>query len=318
MGMERVTLGGTGLSIAPLMFGGNVFGWTADEAMSFRLLDAFVDAGFNAIDTADVYSRWVPGHVGGESETIIGAWMKARGARNRVVIATKVGMELGPDRTGLSPRWIAQSVEDSLKRLGTDHIDLYQAHRPDPSVPIAETLGAFQRLIEQGKVRAIGASNYDATQLAEALDAAEAQGLPRYATLQPKYNLMDRAEFEAALQPLCVARNVAVIPFYGVAAGFLTGKYRSAADIEGRPRAKALAAYANDRGWRVIAALDAVAARLHAAPVEVAIAWLRTRPALAAPIASATSPEQLAALLRGATLALDAEALAALEAASAE
>jgi aryl-alcohol dehydrogenase-like predicted oxidoreductase len=318
MTMERVALGGTGLSIAPLMFGGNVFGWTADEAMSFRLLDAFADAGFNAIDTADVYSRWVPGHVGGESETIIGAWMKARGARNRVVIATKVGMELGPERTGLSPRWIAQSVEDSLKRLGTDHIDLYQAHRPDPSVPIAETLGAFQRLIEQGKVRAIGASNYDAAQLAEALDVAEAQGLPRYATLQPKYNLMDRAEFEAALQPLCVARNVAVIPFYGVAAGFLTGKYRSAADIEGRPRAKALAAYANERGWRVIAALDAVATRLGAAPVEVAIAWLRTRPALAAPIASATSPEQLAALLRGATLSLDAEAIAALEAASAE
>ena len=316
--MDRVALGSTGLSIAPLMFGGNVFGWTADEAMSFRLLDAFVDAGFNAIDTADVYSRWVPGHVGGESETIIGAWMKARGARHRVVIATKVGMELGPDRTGLSPRWIAQSVEDSLKRLGTDHIDLYQAHRPDPAVPIAETLGAFQRLIEQGKVRAIGASNYDATQLAEALDVAEAQSLPRYATLQPKYNLMDRAEFEAALQPLCVARNVAVIPFYGVAAGFLTGKYRSASDIEGRPRAKALAAYANDRGWTVIAALDAVASRLHAAPVEVAIAWLRTRPALAAPIASATSPEQLAALLRGATLALDAEAIAALDAASAE
>ncbi len=315
--MERVALGGTGLSIAPLMFGGNVFGWTADEAMSFRLLDAFVDAGFNAIDTADVYSRWVPGHVGGESETIIGAWMKARGARNRVVIATKVGMELGPDRTGLSPRWIAQSVDDSLKRLGTDHIDLYQAHRPDPEVPIAETLGAFQRLIEQGKVRAIGASNYDATQLAEALDTAEAQGLPRYATLQPKYNLMDRAEFEAALQPLCVARQVAVIPFYGVAAGFLTGKYRSAADIEGRPRAKALAAYANDRGWRVIAALDAVASRLGATPVEVAIAWLRTRPALAAPIASATSPDQLAALLRGAALSLDAEAIAALDAASA-
>lgn len=317
MAPERHPLGGTGLSIAPLMFGGNVFGWTADEAMSFRLLDAFVDAGFNAIDTADVYSRWVPGHVGGESETIIGAWMKDRGARHRVMIATKVGMELAPDRTGLSPRWIAQSVEDSLRRLGTDHIDLYQAHRPDPSVPIAETLGAFQRLIEQGKVRAIGASNYDAAQLAEALDVAEAQGLPRYATLQPKYNLMDRAEFEEALQPLCVARNVAVIPFYGVAAGFLTGKYRSAADIEGRPRAKALAAYANDRGWRVIAALDAVAARLGAAPVEVAIAWLRTRPALAAPIASATSPEQLAALLRGATLALDAAAIAALDAASA-
>ncbi len=317
MAPERHPLGGTGLSIAPLMFGGNVFGWTADEAMSFRLLDAFVDAGFNAIDTADVYSRWVPGHVGGESETIIGAWMKARGARHRVMIATKVGMELGPDRTGLSPRWIAQSVEDSLKRLGTDHIDLYQAHRPDPAVPIAETLGAFQRLIEQGKVRAIGASNYDAAQLAEALDVAEAQGLPRYATLQPKYNLMDRAEFEDALQPLCVARQVAVIPFYGVAAGFLTGKYRSPADIEGRPRAKALAAYANDRGWRVIAALDAVAARLGAAPVEVAIAWLRTRPALAAPIASATSPEQLAALLRGATLALDAAAIATLDAASA-
>lgn len=317
MAPERHPLGGTGLSIAPLMFGGNVFGWTADEAMSFRLLDAFVDAGFNAIDTADVYSRWVPGHVGGESETIIGAWMKARGARHRVMIATKVGMELAPDRTGLSPRWIAQSVEDSLKRLGTDHIDLYQAHRPDPAVPIAETLGAFQRLIEQGKVRAIGASNYDAAQLAEALDVAEAQGLPRYATLQPKYNLMDRAEFEDALQPLCVARHVAVIPFYGVAAGFLTGKYRSPADIEGRPRAKALAAYANDRGWRVIAALDAVAARLGAAPVEVAIAWLRTRPALAAPIASATSPEQLAALLRGATLALDAAAIATLDAASA-
>lgn len=317
MAPERHPLGGTGLSIAPLMFGGNVFGWTADEAMSFRLLDAFVDAGFNAIDTADVYSRWVPGHVGGESETIIGAWMKARGARHRVMIATKVGMELAPDRTGLSPRWIAQSVEDSLKRLGTDHIDLYQAHRPDPAVPIAETLGAFQRLIEQGKVRAIGASNYDAAQLAEALDVAEAQGLPRYATLQPKYNLMDRAEFEDALQPLCVARQVAVIPFYGVAAGFLTGKYRSPADIEGRPRAKALAAYANDRGWRVIAALDAVAARLGAAPVEVAIAWLRTRPALAAPIASATSPEQLAALLRGATLALDAAAIATLDAASA-
>ena len=315
--MEQVTLGGTGIAIAPLMFGGNVFGWTADEAMSFRLLDAFVDAGFNAIDTADVYSRWVPGHIGGESETIIGAWLKARGSRGRVMIATKVGMELAPDRTGLSPRWVTQSVEDSLKRLGTDHIDLYQAHRPDPSVPIAETLGAFQRLIEQGKVRAIGASNYDATQLGEALDVAEAHGLPRYATLQPKYNLMDRAEFEEALQPLCVARNVAVIPFYGVAAGFLTGKYRNAADIEGRPRAKALAAYANDRGWRVIAALDAVAARIGAAPVEVAIAWLRTRPALVAPIASATSPEQLAVLLRGATLALDADAIATLDAASA-
>ena len=317
MAPERQPLGRSGLSIAPLMFGGNVFGWTADEAMSFRLLDAFVDAGFNAIDTADVYSRWVPGHVGGESETILGTWMKARGTRNRVVVATKVGMELAPDRKGLSPAWIARSVEDSLRRLGIDCIDLYQAHKPDPEVPIAETLGAFARLIEQGKVRAIGASNYDATQLRDALDVAAAQNLPAFATLQPKYNLMDRAEFEAALQPLCVERGIAVIPFYGVAAGFLTGKYRSAADIEGRPRARALAAYANERGWRVIAALDAVATRLGAAPVEVAIAWLRTRPALAAPIASATSPDQLAALLRGAVLALDAEALAALDAASA-
>jgi aryl-alcohol dehydrogenase-like predicted oxidoreductase len=317
MAPERRPLGRSGLSIAPLMFGGNVFGWTADEAMSFRLLDAFLDAGFNAIDTADVYSRWVPGHVGGESETILGAWMKARGTRSRIVLATKVGMELAPDRKGLSPAWIARSVEDSLQRLGTDHIDLYQAHKPDPEVPIAETLGAFARLIEQGKVRAIGASNYDATQLREALDVAAAQDLPAFTTLQPKYNLMDRAEFEEALQPLCVERGIAVIPFYGVASGFLTGKYRSAADIEGRPRARALAAYANDRGWRVIAALDAVATRLGVAPVEVAIAWLRTRPALAAPIASATTPDQLAALLRGAVLALDGDALAALDAASA-
>ena len=309
-------LGTTGLAIAPLVLGTNVFGWTADKDATFRILDAFVAEGFNALDTADAYSRWVPGHQGGESESLIGAWMKARGTRNRVVIATKVGWEMGGDNKGLRAPYILRAVEDSLRRLGTDHIDLYQAHKPDPETPIAETLGAFGKLIEQGKVRAIGGSNYDATQLREALDTARSNGLPAFATLQPRYNLADRAGFEEALQPLCVAEGIAVIPFYSLAAGFLTGKYRSEADLAGRARGGTVKQYMTPRGQRILAALDAVAASHQATPGEVALAWLRTRPAIAAPIASATTPEQLASLIRGCRLTLGADALAALTEAS--
>ena len=237
--MEARKLGRSGLTIAPLMFGGNVFGWTVDEATSFTLLDAFVDAGFNAIDTADVYSRWVPGNAGGESETILGAWLKARGRRERVVVATKLGMDVGAPSKGLSAAYMVEAVEASLRRLNTDYIDLYQSHLDDAEVPLEETLEAYDRLIKQGKVRAIGASNYTAPRLAEALRTSDENRLPRYETLQPLYNLSDRAGFEGALQDLCVEKQIAVIPFYGLASGFLTGKYRSESGfLQERPRSE--------------------------------------------------------------------------------
>lgn len=316
--MQYRPLGRSGLSIAPLVLGGNVFGWTADEAQSFRLLDAFVDGGLNAIDTADIYSRWVPGHTGGESETIIGKWLAANPSkRDKVLVFTKVGMDHGPDRIGLSPRWIRQSVEESLKRLKVERIDLYQSHQPDPATPHAETLGAYADLMRAGKIRAIGASNYSAEQLADALKVASDTGLPRYETLQPQYNLYDRATYDGPLRDLCMREDIGVIPFYGLAAGFLTGKYRSEADFGKSPRGGKMASYLNPRGLKILAALDAVAAARGAAPGEVALAWLIARPGVTAPIASATSLEQMASLVRAVHLALTADDIAALDAASA-
>jgi aryl-alcohol dehydrogenase-like predicted oxidoreductase len=316
--MNMRPLGRSGLTTAPLAFGGNVFGWTTDEATSFRLLDAFVDAGFNLIDTADVYSHWAPGHVGGESETIIGRWLKASGKRDRVLIATKVGKDMGEGRTGLSPTWIRQAVDDSLRRLQTDHIDLYQAHDDDTTTPLEDTLAAFDQLIRAGKVRAIGASNHTAARLALALDTSERLGLARYETLQPLYNLVDREPFEAELETLVRARGLGVINFFGLARGFLTGKYRSQADLTRSPRGAGVGqAYFNERGWRILAALDEAAAALHATPAQVSLAWQMARPGITAPIASATSVAQLQELIGAAALMPDAATLARLDAASA-
>jgi aryl-alcohol dehydrogenase-like predicted oxidoreductase len=317
--MQLRPLGRSGLQVSPLAFGGNVFGWTVDEKLSFRLLDAWLDAGFNFVDTADVYSSWVPGHSGGESETIIGKWLRQGGKRNRVVLATKVGKPMGDNKKGLSPAYIRQAVDASLKRLQTDHIDLYQSHDDDADTPLADTLGAFAELIQAGKVRAIGASNYSAPRLAEALDVAERQGLPRYESLQPLYNLYDRAVFEEALEPLCLERGVGVINFYALAAGFLTGKYRSEADAAKSARgASTTKKYLNPRGLRILAALDEVAKTRGATPGQVAIAWQIARPAITAPIASATSAGQLDELTAAARLPLDAEAIALLDEASAQ
>ena len=315
--MEKRKLGKSQIAIAPLMFGGNVFGWTTDEAMSFRLLDAFVGAGFNAIDTADVYSKWVAGHRGGESEAIIGAWLKARGGRDKVVIATKVGLEMPGIGQGLKASYILARVEDSLKRLNTDYIDIYQSHQDDQSTPLEETLGAYQKLMAQGKVRVIGASNYQAPRLAEALQTSTAKSLPRYESLQPLYNLADRAGFEKELEPLCLKESVGVIPYYALGAGFLTGKYRSQADLGQSPRGARVKDYLNDRGRHILKALDDVSARVGARPAQVALAWLIARPSITAPIASATTAVQLEDLLAGARLKLDREAIELLNAASA-
>ena len=315
--MNLRPLGRSSLSVAPLAFGGNVFGWSADEATSFALLDAFTDAGFALVDTADVYSAWVPGHQGGESERIIGRWLaQGGGRRERVVVATKVA-KWAP-RRGLAPANIQAAVEDSLRRLGTEVIDLYQAHEDDPTVPLEDTLGAFARLIEAGKVRAIGASNYSAARLAQALDVSERHGLPRYETLQPEYNLYDRAGFERELEPLVRERGVGVIGYYSLASGFLTGKYRSRADLgKSRARGGAVQKYLDARGLRILAALDKVAAGHGATPAQVALAWLIARPSVSAPIASATSVAQLHELIAAARLTLAADEIAALDAASA-
>lgn len=311
-------LGRSGLATAPLAFGGNVFGWTADEVTSFALLDQFVGSGFNLVDTADVYSRWVPGHQGGESEAVIGRWLQADPSRRRrIVLATKVGMDMGDGRKGLRPAWIRQAVDASLQRLHTDHIDLYQAHADDPDTPLEDTLGAFAELIQAGKVRAIGASNYSAGRLQQALDTSTRLGLPRFETLQPQFNLLDRAGFEDELQALCVREQVGVINFYGLARGFLTGKYRSEADLARSPRGAGVkTAYFNERGWRVLAALDAVARRVGATPAQVALAWQLRQPGISAPIASATSVAQWQELAVAATLVLADADVAELSAAS--
>ncbi len=309
-------LGDSGLTVGPLALGGNVFGWTADEAMSFKVLDAFVAAGLNLIDTADAYSRWIPGHQGGESETIIGKWLKSRRNRAQVVIATKVGVEMGPGEQGLSRAYILRAVERSLQRLNTDYIDLYQAHRDDPETALEETLGAFGELIKQGKVRAIGASNYTAERLGAALKVSASQGLPRYESLQPWYNLYDRPAFEGELAALCRREHIGVIPYFSLASGFLTGKYRSAADLANRARAYRVKDMLNERGFRILRALDAVSREMGATPAQVALAWLIAR-GVTAPIASATSVEQLQELAGAARLELAAEAVQALDEASA-
>jgi aryl-alcohol dehydrogenase-like predicted oxidoreductase len=310
-------LGKSALKIAPLVFGGNVFGWTANESTSFDLLDAFVGAGFNCVDTADVYSRWAPGNKGGESETILGKWLRSRGSRARVVVATKVGGDMGEGLKGLSRRHIVEGVESSLRRLQTDHIDLYQAHFDDETVPMEEALEAFVRLMEQGKVRVIGASNFKGSRLAEALRVSEQHRWPRYECLQPHYNLYDRSDFESNLEPLCREQQIGVIPYYSLASGFLTGKYRSADDFGKSPRGSGMKRFLNDRGQRILAALDEVAGALRATPAQVALGWLLAKPSVTAPIASATNREQLADLIKGAQLQLDASAVARLDSASA-
>lgn len=315
--MQKRRLGRTDLSIAPLVLGGNVFGWTADEKTSFNLLDRFVDAGLNAIDTADVYSRWVEGNQGGESEVIIGKWMKARGRRDDVVVITKVGSDMGQGRVDLSASHIERAVEQSLKRLQTDAIDLYLSHWPDPATPYEETLAAYEKLLAKGKVRNIGASNLDAGQLRAALDVASLRSLPRYEVLQPEYNLYDRSSFDGPLRDLCVAEHVGVITYFSLAKGFLSGKYRSDADLGKSARGGGVKEYLNPRGMRILSALDAVSERHSARQAEVALAWAMARPGVTAPIASATTLDQMDSLVRAASLKLAPEDMAALDKASA-
>ena len=310
--MQLRPLGNSPLSIAPLAFGGHVVGWSADVKRSFELLDAFVDAGFNLIDTADVYSAWVPGNRGGESETIIGKWLKQSGKRDQVMIATKVGK--WGEHPGLSPMNLQQAVDGSLRRLQTDRIDLYQAHEDDATVPLADTLGGFARLIEQGKVRVIGASNYSATRFADALQVAKQHNLPRYETLQPPYNLVDRTDYESELEPLARRENIGVISYYALASGFLSGKYRSEADLaKSAARGSSVKRYLNPRGLQILAALDTIAAAHHASVAQVALAWLIARPGLTAPIASATSLAQLHELVGAIQLELGRDEIAALD-----
>ncbi|MBD7941098.1 aldo/keto reductase [Brevundimonas guildfordensis] len=316
MTTTKRALGGSSLTLSPLVFGGNVFGWTADKARSFALLDRFAEAGFETIDTADVYSTWVPGNAGGESEAIIGEWMKARGNRDQINLITKVGMQM-PDGQGLSAAWIEQAVEASLRRLQTDRIDLYFSHVFDEVAPVEETLSAYDRLIKAGKVRAIGASNHTAEQLATALKAAADNGLPRYEALQPQYNLYDRDGYDGALRDLALREGLGVITYYSLASGFLTGKYRSQADLGKSPRGGGVAGYLNERGLRVLAALDAVAAEHQATPAEIALAWLIAREGVTAPIASATSLEQLDGLIRSTQITLTAGDITRLDQASA-
>jgi aryl-alcohol dehydrogenase-like predicted oxidoreductase len=315
--MEFRKLGRTELEVSSLCFGGNVFGWTVDEATSFSLLDRFVDAGLNFIDTADVYSAWAPGNFGGESETIIGNWLKSRGLRHKVVIATKVGSEMGPDEKGLSPAYIRKAVDASLKRLQTDYIDLYQSHWDDPETPFEDVLGTYQDLIKAGKVRAIGASNLTPERLTESLNIAKQHDLPRYETLQPLYNLYDRAGFEDGLEAICCDNELGVINYYSLASGFLTGKYRSKDDLGQSARGQTVEKYLTDRGSRIIAALDQVARANDATQAQIAIAWLIARPAVTSPIASATRLTQLNELIDAAQIKLDDEAIALLDKASA-
>ncbi len=317
--MQYRPLGRSLLQVSPLCLGGNVFGWTADERTSFSLLDAWVDAGFNFIDTADVYSRWAPGHSGGESETVIGRWLKQGGRRDKVVIATKVGFDMGDGKVGLAPARIRAAAEESLRRLQVEYIDLYQAHTDDANTPLEATLEAFAQLMDEGKVRSIGASNFSAARLAEALDSSRRLGLPRYESLQPLYNLYDRAAFERELRPLCLKEGLGVISFYALAAGFLSGKYRTAADAGKSARGKnTVAKYLNERGLKILAALDEAAQRSGSSPARVAIAWVMAQPAITAPIASASNLAQLDELVQASQLTLDAPTMELLDRASQE
>lgn len=315
--MEKRKIGQSTLTTAPLIFGGNVFGWTITEPESFKLLDAFTEAGFNMIDTADVYSRWVPGNAGGESETIIGNWMKERKNRDQVIIATKVGHDMGQGQKDISQAYILKAVEDSLRRLQTDYIDLYQTHYDVPGTPVEETLSAYDQLIKDGKVRVIGASNYTPERLREALKVSAGKKLPHYESLQPLYNLYDREDFEKELQPLCKEAQISVIPYYALASGFLSGKYRTEADLVKSPRGKKAKQYLNDRGKRILKALDQVANDYNTTPASISIAWLIAQPTIAAAIASATNTDQLEQLINAVQLKLDNKALELLSDASA-
>lgn len=313
--MELRRLGKSDIKVAPLVLGGNVFGWTADEATSFKLLDAFVAGGFNMVDTADVYSRWAPAG-GGASETVIGKWLAQGGKRDKIVLATKLGSEMGEGMKGLSAKYMVEAVEASLKRLQTDYIDLYQSHRDDPDTPQEETAEAFDRLVKAGKVRAIGSSNFTPERLKSALEISEAKGLARYNSEQPLYNLYSRDGFESGLQQVCIDNDVGVIPYYGLASGFLTGKYRTEADLSKSPRGQGVKRMMDARGMRILAALDEVSAARTASQAQVALAWVMAQPGLTGPIASATSLEQLDELMGSARLTLTAEDLATLDKAS--
>jgi len=314
--MKKRQLGRSGLQVAPLALGGNVFGWTIDEATSFRVLDGFAGAGFNLIDTADVYSRWAPGNQGGESETIVGKWAKSRGLRDKVVIATKVGGDMGQGKRDISKKYILQAVESSLRRLQTDYIDLYQSHWDDETTPVEETLEAYAELIKTGKVRVIGASNFTLTRLKASLEASARIGYPRYESIQPHYNLYERQEFERQLEPLCIELQLGVISYFSLARGFLTGKYRSERDLAQSVRGGGVKDYLNERGFRILKALDEVAEQYKTAPASVALAWLIARPSITAPISSATSTAQLDELVKAASLNLDTAAVEKLNKAS--
>jgi aryl-alcohol dehydrogenase-like predicted oxidoreductase len=315
--MQKRKLGHSGIKLYPLAFGGNVFGWTVTESMSFTLLDAFVEAGFSLIDTADVYSRWVPGHNGGESETIIGKWLKRSGKREKVLIATKVGKEMGPNRKGLSKSYIMRAVEDSLQRLQTDYIDLYQSHADDPETPLEETLAAYAQMIREGKVRIIGASNYAADRLAQALQVSENHGYPAYQSLQPLYNLYDRSDYERELEPICREKGLGVISYFSLASGFLTGKYRSEGDVAKSARGEMVKKYLNERGLRILESLERVAQQYDVTPATVALAWLINHPGITAPIASATNLDQLSELIEATRLKLNLSSIDLLNQASA-
>lgn len=316
--MQKRQIGKSDLSVAPLSFGGNVFGWTVDEPMSFKLLDAFVDAGLSLVDTADVYSVWHKGNSGGESETIIGGWLKKSGKRDKVVIATKCGMKMEPTlgSESLSKEYILKAVESSLKRLQIDTIDLYQSHKDDPNTPVEETMDAFAQLVSEGKVRVLGASNFEPARLQEALDVSRSKGIPRYECLQPEYNLYEREDFERNLEPLCLRENVAVISYFSLARGFLTGKYRSTDDLKQSPRGEGVKKYMNERGFRIIDALHTVAGELKSNPARVSLAWLIARPSITAPIASATNLEQMNDLIEAVKLELTPEMIKILDDAS--
>lgn len=314
--MDKRKLGRSELEVSPVCFGGNVFGWTTDEATSFEILDAFVEAGGNFIDTADVYSKWVSGNQGGESETILGKWLQQSGNRDKVVIATKVGSDMGSQGKGLSRKHILQAIENSLQRLQTDYIDLYQSHLDDETVPLEETLETYGELIRQGKVRVIGASNYSATRLAQALQISQQHGYPRYESLQPLYNLYDRADYESDLEPLSLNQEIGVISYFSLASGFLSGKYRSEKDLSNSARGGFVKKYLNERGLRILEAIDQVAKTYNSTPTQVSLAWLIARKSVTAPIVSATNIHQLNEIIKAIDLKLDPQSLEILDKAS--